>query len=182
MSSLYYLGNARNPEQLADMRRLEAAGVCIFCPDQLEADPDQRVLHRTVHWIITPNKFPYRGTRLHLMLVPYEHVTDLVDLSPEAQQDFWAALAWVKDHCGLSFYGLAARNGDSEYTGGTVRHLHVHVLQGDVDDPEHQGVRAKLSSRPGSEVDPDQLHARGPQHGVPVEEGVRAGEVTPADA
>jgi diadenosine tetraphosphate (Ap4A) HIT family hydrolase len=178
VASLYYLGNARNPEQLADMQALEAAGVCIFCPQHLAADPNQRLLYRTDHWSVTPNEFPYKETRLHLLLVPDEHVTDLADLSPAAQQDFWVVLAWVKLHFGLSFYGIAARNGASEYTGGTVRHLHVHVVQGDVDDPDHQGVRAKLSSRPGSEVDPDQLHARGAQHPVPVEQGVRSGEET----
>jgi ATP adenylyltransferase len=167
--SLYYLGNARNPEQHEAMRKLEEAGTCVFCPEQLAADAAERVLHRTAQWTVTPNEFPYRGTRLHLLLVPDEHVTDLADLSPEAQQDFWSVLRWVKDHFGLTYYGLVARNGESEFTGGTVRHLHVHVLQGDVDDPHHQGVRAKLSSRPDSKVDPDQLNLGRPQDGVAIE-------------
>jgi ATP adenylyltransferase len=177
--SLYYLGNARLPEQLAEMRRLEAAGVCIFCPEHLAA-PDQRVLHRTPQWTVTPNDFPYQRTRLHLLLIPDEHVTDLADLSPAARLDFWAVLDWVKDHFGLTFYSLAVRNGLSEYTGGTVRHLHVHIVQGDVDDPHHEPVRTKLSSRP--EIDPDQLDAGGAQHGVTVQEGVRAGEEAPPEA
>lgn len=165
--SLYFLGNARTVEQRNDMQRLEAAGVCIFCPHQLAAE--QRILHRTAGWSITPNKFPYRGTRLHVMLVPDEHVDDMADLSPEAQLDFWTALRWVKDHFGLTFYGMAVRNGLCEYTGGTIRHLHIHILQGEVDDPQHQPVRVKLSSVPDSEVDPDQLHLRGPQHGVAIQ-------------
>ena len=119
------------------------------------------MLHRTAHWSVTPNKFPYRGTRLHLLLVPDEHVDDLVDLSPRSQQDFWAALRWVRDEHGLDHYGLAARNGDCGFTGGTIRHVHVHLLQGDVDDPDHVAVRVKLSSHP-REVDPDQLDAGRP--------------------
>ncbi len=146
--SLYYLGNARSAEQIADMQQLEAQGACIFCPEHLAADPNQRVLHRTAQWTVTPNEFPYRGTRLHLLLVPDQHVTDLVDLSAEAQREFWTALRWVKDHYGLTFYGLAARSGECEFTGGTVRHLHVHLVQGDVDDPDHEPVRTRLSSRP----------------------------------
>jgi diadenosine tetraphosphate (Ap4A) HIT family hydrolase len=93
----------------------------------------------------------------------------MADLSPEAQLDFWTALRWVKDHFGLTFYGMAVRNGLCEYTGGTIRHLHIHILQGEVDDPQHQPVRVKLSSVPDSEVDPDQLHLRGPQHGVAIQ-------------
>jgi ATP adenylyltransferase len=92
---------------------------------------------------VTGNRFPYRGTGTHLLLVPDEHVSDLVDLTPEAQRDFWAALAWVREHHGLAYYGLGVRNGDPRFTGGTIRHLHVHVVVG---DPEAEPVRMKLSS------------------------------------
>lgn len=145
---LYHLGNNRTPEQLADMLRLEAAGVCVFCPEQLAADPQQEILHRTAHWTVTPNEFPYAGTALHLLLVPDEHVTDLLDLSAPARDDLWVALRWVRDRYGLAYYGLGIRNGDCRYTGGTVYHLHVHVIVGDVADPHHQPVKLKLSSRP----------------------------------
>jgi len=144
--TLYYLGNFRVDEQLAEMRRLEVEGVCLFCPGHLPAASE--VLHRTARWTVVPNRYPYRETRLHLLLVPDEHVTDMADLSEDAQRDFWTALRWVKVQYGLGHYGLAARNGDSEFTGGTIRHLHIHVLQGEVDDPDHQGVRVRLSSRP----------------------------------
>ena len=145
---LYYLGNYRTEEQLADMLRLEADGICIFCPEHLAEDAEQRIIHRTAHWTVTPNEFPYRGTRLHLLLVPDEHASDLLDLPAETQQDFWNALGWVRSHHELSYYGLGARNGDCECTGGTIFHVHVHVIVGDVADPEHEPVRMKLSSRP----------------------------------
>ena len=156
--SLYYLGNYRTQEQLEDMLRLEAAGTCIFCPEHLAKDPDQRIVHRTALWTVTPNEFPYRGTRLHLLLVPDEHVTDMLDLSDEAKADLWTALAWARENYGLTFYSMLARNGDCEFTGATVRHVHIHLVQGDVDDPHHEPVRTKLSSR-FREVDPDQFDA-----------------------
>jgi diadenosine tetraphosphate (Ap4A) HIT family hydrolase len=146
--SLYYFANHRTDDQLDQMRRLEAAGICLFCPQRLAEDPDQCVVHRGAHWTVVRNRFPYRQTRLHYLLVPDEHVIDMVDLSEPAQLAFWTALAWVRDHHGLTYYGLAARNGDCEHTGGTVRHLHIHLIQGDIDDPGHQGVRVRLSSRP----------------------------------
>ena len=59
-----------------------------------------------------------------------------------AQQDFWAVLGWVRDRYGLHYYGLAARNGDMALTGGTIAHVHVHVIVG---DPEGEIVRFKLS-------------------------------------
>lgn len=164
--SLYYFGNFRTQRQLADMRRLEAAGVCIFCPEHLGVGPDLRIIHRSAHWTVVPNEFPYSGTRLHLLLVPAEHVTDIADLSPDAQRDFWTALRWARDHYALAYYSTAVRNGHCEYTGGTIRHVHVHLLQGDVDNPDHEPVRTKLSSRPrdvdrSRDVDPDHLHPGG---------------------
>jgi diadenosine tetraphosphate (Ap4A) HIT family hydrolase len=83
------------------------------------------------------------------LVVPREHVSDLIDLSADAQAELWPTLAWVRTEYALTYYGLGARNGDPRYTGGTVEHLHLHLLVGDVDDPEHQPVRLKLSSRPG---------------------------------
>ena len=96
--SYYYLENSRGDAQSDDMRRLEAEGRCLFCPGQ---EP-LAVLHKTPQWTIVPNRFPYRGTRLHLLLVPDEHVTDMADLSPAARDDFWSALAWVRDRYGLT--------------------------------------------------------------------------------
>jgi dihydrofolate reductase/diadenosine tetraphosphate (Ap4A) HIT family hydrolase len=142
--SYYYLGNSRGEAQSDDMRRLEAEGRCLFCPGQ----ESLVVVHRTPQWTIVPNRFPYRGARLHLLLIPDEHVVDMADLSPAAREDFWSALAWVRDHYALTYYGVAVRNGDPAFTGGTIRHLHIHFLVGDVENPDADPVRVKLSSRP----------------------------------
>lgn len=147
---LYNADNYREPAQLDEMVRLEAAGICLFCPEHLDGPGHDRVVYRSDHWSVTPNEFPYAGTRLHLLLVPRQHVDDLCDLSPDAQTDLFVALGWAREHYGITFYGLSARNGDLRYTGGTIYHLHIHLLVGDVDDPDHEPVRVKLSSRPRS--------------------------------
>lgn len=146
---LYCLENARSPEQVDDMRALERDGTCIFCPEALRRSPEQRVLRETQHWIVTPNKYPYQGAKLHLLLVPKSHVRDLVDLPPDAFLELQAVLRWVRREYGLNFYGLGARCGDPRYTGGTIEHLHLHLLVGDVRAKNFVPVRLKLSS-PGS--------------------------------
>lgn len=144
---LYNFDNSRTAEQLSQMQALADAGVCLFCPDQ--GGRDLPVVQRLPLWTVITNRFPYRGTKLHLLLVPDEHVADLVDLSAPAQAAFWTALAWARSEYGLTFYSLAVRNGDPRFTGATIRHLHVHLLTGDVENPDHEPVRVKLSSRPG---------------------------------
>jgi diadenosine tetraphosphate (Ap4A) HIT family hydrolase len=187
----YYLSNYRTEEQLADMLRLDAQGICLFCRPHLESDAEQRILHRTDSWSVTLNEFPYRGTRLHLLLVPDEHVGDLLDLSAAAQADFWAALGWVRSRYELTYYGLGARNGDGRFTGATIEHVHVHVVVGDVDSQTYEPVRLKFSSRPDPDkelrlrrrggVDPDQLDPGGAQDRVAVEHGVWPSEKAPPE-
>jgi ATP adenylyltransferase len=146
--SLYCTDNYRTAEQLAEMERLEAAGICLFCPAALREHARQRVLFETEHWSVTPNEFPYAGTRLHLLVVPHQHVNDMLDLGDAALTDFWAALRTIRESFGLDYYGLGARNGNCSFTGATIAHVHAHVLVGDPSlDPEIP-VRMRLSSRP----------------------------------
>lgn len=146
--SLYYPDNARHPEQADAMRRLEIAGTCIFCPGNVDDAGDRHVALSARHWVVRHNAYPYPGTRLHLLAIPRRHVPDLLDLGADELAEFWEVARNVRDRYGLEFYGLGARCGDCAYTGGTVRHVHVHLVVGDVDDPAHTPVRLKLSSRP----------------------------------
>jgi diadenosine tetraphosphate (Ap4A) HIT family hydrolase len=146
--SYYCLENYRTAEQLAEMRRLEASGVCLFCPDGLASQAGQQVVLQTRYWTVTPNEFPYPGTVLHLLLVPRQHVADLLDLDEVSRRDFWTALASVRDRYGLGYYGLGVRNGDCRFTGATIRHVHAHVLVGDTDPDNAAVVRMRFSSRP----------------------------------
>lgn len=148
--SLYCFENARTAEQLAEMRRLDAEGICLFCPDGLARHARQQVLVRTRHWTATPNEFPYRGTRLHLLLVPDQHAHDLLELSEEVRGDFWTALAAVAGRYQLDHYGLGVRNGDCRFTGATIRHVHAHVLVGDPAGEQAAVVRMRFSARPGA--------------------------------
>jgi ATP adenylyltransferase len=151
--SLYCFEHARTPEQLAEMRRLDAAGICLFCPGQLASHPRQQVLFQTRHWSATLNEFPYQGTSLHLLLVPHQHAADLLELSDEARGDFWAALAAAVERHGLSHYGLGIRNGDCRFTGATIRHVHAHVLVAE-ESGGAPPVRMRFSGRAEAAGDP----------------------------
>ena len=79
--TFYCFENARTSEQLAEMRRLDAAGICPVCPGGRAQPGRQQSLFQTRHWARTPNEFPYPGTTLHLLLVPDQHAADLLDLT-----------------------------------------------------------------------------------------------------
>jgi len=143
--SLYCFENVRTAEQRAEMARLDAAGICLFCPEHLARHEQQRIVLSTRHWTVTPNRFPYPGTSLHMLLIPDQHARDLLELSDEVRADFWVALAAVAEANELRYYGLGARNGDCRFTGATIEHVHVHVLVGS-DDAGAPPVRMRFSA------------------------------------
>ena len=145
--SLYCMDNHRSAEQLAKMLRLEAAGLCLFCPEGLQRYPLQEI-EKTDHWTVTHNEFPYKGTSLHLLVLPHEHANDILDLTPAAQRDFWDTLAKIREQFGLKYYGLGIRNGDCSFTGATIAHVHAHVVVGDIASATEVPVRMRFSSRP----------------------------------
>lgn len=124
---LYCLANARDDGQRDFMREMEREKICVFCPEGFTRT-NQNAIHRTAHWTVTPNRFPYRNAGLHMLLVPYNHVADMLELSVAAKADFFSALKWVRDEFALNNYRLMVRNGECTRTGATVAHLHVHVI------------------------------------------------------
>ncbi|RKS71913.1 diadenosine tetraphosphate (Ap4A) HIT family hydrolase [Actinomadura pelletieri DSM 43383] len=144
--SLYCLENHRTQEQLLRMQDLERRGVCLFCPDGLAEHSGLEPVWSGGSWTIAPNDFPYKSTSLHLLLIPTEHVTDMADLSDEARTGFFDALLFAREKYGLDSYGIGVRNGLCERTGGTIRHLHVHLLVGDPATAAESPVRMRFSS------------------------------------
>jgi ATP adenylyltransferase len=144
--SLYCFENHRTEEQLRRMRWLESQGVCLFCPNGLKEYAGLSPVWQSDLWTIAPNDFPYKGTRLHLLLIPREHVLDIVDLSDAARAGFWGALTFAREWYNLDHYGLGVRNGRCESTGGTIRHLHIHMLVGDPALAAESPVRMRFSS------------------------------------
>ncbi|MEI4272646.1 HIT family protein [Klenkia sp. LSe6-5] len=141
MADLYCPANARMPEQVARMADLEARGVCLFCADAGSEVGGGDLVAETEHWRAVRNDFPYRGAAEHLLLVPRTHVTDVLDLDDAARAELWDVLRTVRGGS-TGPYGLGMRNGPCEGTGGTIAHVHLHVLVPDGEQP----LRMRFSS------------------------------------
>ncbi len=145
---LYNFDAARSQAQREKMKRLDQEGVCIFCPEHVHSGRE-KVDVETEHWMVKKNDYPYEGTRLHILLIPKLHVPDIADL-PKASQDEFVPLIvdCVKFYKITGGYALAMRSGDMRHNGGSIEHLHAHIIVGDIEDPDHQPVKVKLTSRP----------------------------------
>jgi ATP adenylyltransferase len=147
--SLYNFEAARAKEQLEEMQRLDEEGICIFCPEHIHK-ASQPIEIETDHWMVKKNDFPYANTDLHLILIPKVHVPTAALLPKAAQMEFMPLVVKCETLFQLGSYALAMRSGDMRFNGGSIEHLHAHIIVGDVKNPDHQPVKVKVSSRPNN--------------------------------
>lgn len=143
----YNLEAGREPAQIAKMQELIDKGLCAFCVENFEEYHDNPIEFQTEHWIVSKNDYPYRGTRLHLLVVPKRHVRMLSDMEAQMRADFAEVLVEIEKRWSLESYALAMRAGDPDLNGGSVEHLHAHVVVGATNKPDHEPVKFKMSSR-----------------------------------
>lgn len=145
---LYYIDGGRELSQIWEMEDLEQRKVCFFCQKEFEKERPGAIEFETDYWYVTKNKYPYKGTSHHLLLVSKEHVNLTSKLSKEARAEIGEVVAMVEKKYKLKSYSHFMRNGDFRYNGATVFHLHGHVIAGDPERPDFDKVKVKLISKP----------------------------------
>lgn len=145
MSEQVNLNNARFDDQRQVMQEIIAENVCPFCPDHLEKYHKEPILRRGEHWTITPNQWPYKHTRLHLLAIASHHAESLSDLKPGSMDELLAHFQWAELTYKVAAGGLAMRFGDAKKNGASVNHLHAHFIVPEENLPPDKKVRFKIS-------------------------------------
>jgi diadenosine tetraphosphate (Ap4A) HIT family hydrolase len=142
---LYNFEAARGSEQLSRMRELEAEGVCIFCPEHAGRYQREPVEQTGEHWYVTRNDFPYEGAAAHYLIVARRHVSTFAELPDEAGAELWRIRRELAERLGAVAFATIERSGDMRFNGGSVAHLHVHLVALDPDPAKT--VRFRVSAR-----------------------------------
>ena len=141
------LKNARVEEQLEVMKMIQEKGFCPFCPEHVSKSQLRPVIKQGKYWHIRKNRWPYKNTRVHLIVIYNTHVEKLSEINPEASQELFELAKWVEKEYKIAGGGLCLRFGDFRLNGGTVLHLHTHIIAADItnrDDPNYQPVRFRV--------------------------------------
>ncbi|MCW2994760.1 MAG: hypothetical protein JWQ18_2255 [Conexibacter sp.] len=125
---LYHLDAARTADQRAYMEQLEAAGVCVFCPEHVAAHHREPIELSGEHWYVTKNDYPYAGTAAHYLIVPHRHVTSFEELPDAAGAELWAIKRRLREQLAPLATATVERSGDMRFNGGSVAHLHTHFV------------------------------------------------------
>ena len=124
----YSLDAARRADQRRYMEELEAAGVCVFCPEHVAAHHREPVEHSGEHWYVTKNDYPYEGAAAHYLIVSQLHVMSFDELPNEAGAELWAIKRALKARLEPVSLATVERSGNMLYNGGSVAHLHIHLV------------------------------------------------------
>ena len=141
------LSNARLREQREVMEGILDDGVCPFCITSLTKYHRKPILETGTHWLVTENQWPYENTELHLLLIARKHIRSLSefgdDVGPAFSELGSLAAKYLQNH-GTDSGSLGMRIGDPSVTGGTVDHLHAHLLKIDTNAPPGTSLKMKL--------------------------------------
>lgn len=141
--ALYHLPAARGEQQRRRMEELQAAGICVFCPEHFQTYNPEPVELRGEHWYVARNAYPYRGTRAHYLIVPHAHVAGFEELPDAAGAELWALKRKLHEQLRPVAVATVERSGDMRYNGGSVAHLHVHFVA--LDEAPERTVRFRVS-------------------------------------
>ncbi len=132
------------------MRRLEDEGVCVFCR---EHDPRQAQgeIYVGRHWYVTENDFPYEGTVAHFLIVARRHVGSFDELPDDAGSELWQIRRALKRKLGAPAFATVERSGDMRLNGGSVEHLHIHMVA--LDEEPVKTVRFRVSAHGLDDLD-----------------------------
>lgn len=136
--------NARYEDQRQVMEDIMAEGHCPFCEENLKKYHKQPILKEGQFWLVTTNQWPYAHTQQHFLLIYRQHVVNLAGMDPEAGKELVELAQWLEKEYQVEGGGMAMRFGDTDYSAGTVAHLHVQFLQPSITDPDFEPVRIKI--------------------------------------
>lgn len=138
------IDNSRWDDQRKVMEEIAANQECPFCPESLQKYHTEESILEGKFWIITKNRWPYQHTKVHLLAIYKKHAVTLSELDPNAGAELFTMFADLEKSQNYPGGGLAMRFGDTDYSAGTINHIHVQFMIPDIERPDFQPVRFKI--------------------------------------
>lgn len=139
------LHHARTDFQRAIMQRIQKDKVCPFCEEHFLKYHTKPVIKKGKYWILTENFQPYTGTKHHLLAVSRRHVQSFEELKAPAQSELFKLFAAEAKKRNIKGGGIFMRFGSSDFSGGTVEHLHAQLISGGKRDGKKKPILTALA-------------------------------------
>ena len=130
MKKTVNISHVRSKFQLDVLKRIQRDKVCPFCREHFLKYHTKPIIKTGKHWILTENFLPYEGSKCHLLAVSLKHAVHFDDLPDAAKLELFKLFSDELKKRGIKGGTVFMRFGGTDYTGGTVEHLHAHVVSG----------------------------------------------------
>lgn len=104
-------------------------GECPFCIAPRQSDEESLIVYRGEHVYAIMNLFPYNSG--HMLICPYDHVSDYIDLTPDVRAEFGELTATAIRALGAASgpQGFNIGMNQGKIAGaGIAAHLHQHIV------------------------------------------------------
>lgn len=145
------------------MKRIMRDGVCPFCEENFLKYHTKPIIKKGKHWTLTENFEPYPGAKHHLLVVSRTHVTDFSKLSGDARAEMFALFAAECKRRKIVGGTVFMRFGDTDFTGGTVEHLHAQLVSGATRDEGGEPIVTRIGYAPVKQTAPSPKRSRRPR-------------------
>ncbi len=117
-------------------------GFCPFCEENLLKHHQKPILHKSKHWLITENSWPYKGTHYHFLFIPRIHMETIEAMPTEVWTDLQKQYVKIITEHHIVGATLMIRSGHTNMTGASVNHLHAHIIVGSERTKDTEPIKA----------------------------------------
>lgn len=110
------------------------------------------ILREGKYWYITPNQWPYKGTKHHFLIIAQAYWTTLEEIEPEAAAELLEMAQWLQKKYRVRGGALCLRFGDPNYSAGSVTHLHAQFVEPDREAEDFEPIRFKIGKEKKGEI------------------------------
>jgi diadenosine tetraphosphate (Ap4A) HIT family hydrolase len=140
--------NSRTEVQKAVMEKISEEGHCPFCRENLDKYHKKPIIKEGDFWLLTENQWPYDNTKHHLLAIYKKHIEHIAEIETGASDELMGLFVEEAKKRHVPGGAVCIRfgsNPDKGNYGNTVRHLHAHLIEPDLENPNKEAVRFKIS-------------------------------------
>lgn len=119
--------NARKGEYKRVIEKIAKTGKCPFCKENFKYHK-KPIYKRKGDWFLTNNTWPYKNTKVHLIILGNKHKENFSELTKSDFESVAFLANWAVKKWKIKGGGFAMRFGDTNYTGASVSHIHFHII------------------------------------------------------
>lgn len=139
MKKVVDLKYAKSKDYKKTLETIEDTAKCPFCKENFKYHK-KKILKTYKNWFITKSSWPYKNSKFHFLIISEKHKEEFGDLKNSDFKIVSDLVNWAIKKYKIKGGALTLRFGDTQYTGATVCHLHLHFIVPELDKNKNAKV------------------------------------------